>query len=434
MAGLAGFADVETSKLTLQGSQVRAEVREAIRSAGIVYALDGASTLTLELHDPRRLLLRSKLFAQRTTVEVDGSLFELAAISKGGSTLTCTFEDAAVADLRRRKGQRVAAAGSTTRSQFARRLVAEVPWIKFQGEPTEKLRRAVSRGSEEDPDENTWECLKRLAEDRGWRVFAFRGTVYFGSDRWLRGLRPELRLSEDTDGVDGLDFDFDTGDVAASATLKVRVGRWQLPPGSLVRLVSAGAASGQWLVEKVSRSLFSQVGTVELVRQQPTLPEPEPDPPPADYDESKVPGGATASGPATPSTTRATSAGWAWPMRGRITSRFGPRRSPGGIGSTNHQGLDIAAPAGTRVNAARAGRVTHAGRAGGYGNAVYLDHGGGVTSRYAHLSRITVRVGQQVGQGQQIGACGATGTATGPHLHFEIRQGGTARNPENYLP
>ena len=120
---------------------------------------------------------------------------------------------------------------------------------------------------------------------------------------------------------------------------------------------------------------------------------------------------------------------------GRQSSGFGPRRSPGGIGGRNHAGVDFAVPVGTNVRAAAGGTVITAGRLGGYGNVVIVDHGAGTTTRYAHLSQILARPGQRVGQGDVIalsgGARGApgSGTSTGPHLHFEVRRGNRAVNP-----
>ncbi len=123
-----------------------------------------------------------------------------------------------------------------------------------------------------------------------------------------------------------------------------------------------------------------------------------------------------------------------WPITGRITSRFGGRKSPGGIGSTNHKGIDIAAPRGTPVYASDGGTVTYAGWMGGYGYLVRINHGNGYETYYGHNSSLTVSVGQHVYKGQQIARVGSTGNSTGNHCHFEVRYNGTARNPLNYLP
>lgn len=126
--------------------------------------------------------------------------------------------------------------------------------------------------------------------------------------------------------------------------------------------------------------------------------------------------------------------GYIWPVDSRyITSTMGGRTSPGGIGSTNHKGIDIAAPKGTPVYAADGGTVTYAGWMSGYGYLVQINHGNGYVTYYGHNSSLLVSVGQHVYKGQQIARVGSTGNSTGNHCHFEIRYNGVAKNPLNYL-
>jgi len=119
----------------------------------------------------------------------------------------------------------------------------------------------------------------------------------------------------------------------------------------------------------------------------------------------------------------------AWPVEGSVGDAFGPR------GNRFHAGLDIAAPRGASVGAAATGRVTWAAPlAGGWGNLVVVAHADGVRTMYAHLSTISVKVGQRVETGSRLGTVGATGDATGPHLHFEVRLRGAAVDPRPALP
>lgn len=119
-----------------------------------------------------------------------------------------------------------------------------------------------------------------------------------------------------------------------------------------------------------------------------------------------------------------------WPARGTFTSGFGWRRHPiFGIRSM-HTGTDIAAAWGSHVAAAAHGRVIYTGWFGGYGKIVVIDHGGGVSTLYAHLSQILVTAEAIVRRGQIIGRVGSTGYSTGPHVHFEIRINGTPIDPE----
>ena len=122
-----------------------------------------------------------------------------------------------------------------------------------------------------------------------------------------------------------------------------------------------------------------------------------------------------------------------WPSNGSITSRFGPRSSPGGIGSTYHQGIDIGGSMGDPIEASDGGVVIMAKWYGGYGKTVQIQHDDGTITQYSHLSWWDANVGDVVGQGQVIGKMGSTGNSTGPHLHFGVLKDGKYVNPEGYL-
>ena len=127
--------------------------------------------------------------------------------------------------------------------------------------------------------------------------------------------------------------------------------------------------------------------------------------------------------------------GYIWPVSSRrITSTFGGRASPGGIGSTNHKGIDIGGVGyTTEIHAAKAGTVIVSQYSSSYGNYVVVSHGSGNTTLSAHMSSRKVSVGQYVNQGDVLGITGSTGNSTGPHLHFEITENGTRINPLKYL-
>ena len=118
------------------------------------------------------------------------------------------------------------------------------------------------------------------------------------------------------------------------------------------------------------------------------------------------------------------------PISGTITSRFGHVSSRR---VSRHTGLDIAAPTGTKIKAAAGGTVTFSGYKGSFGYMVVINHGNGIETYYAHCSKLYVKAGQQVNQGDRIAAVGNTGNSTGPHLHLEVRINGVAYNPQNYL-
>jgi len=121
------------------------------------------------------------------------------------------------------------------------------------------------------------------------------------------------------------------------------------------------------------------------------------------------------------------------PVAGEITSPFGWRMHPVLGYERFHSGLDIGADYGTVIRAAERGTVIFAGWYGGYGNAVIIDHGGGITTLYGHTSELYVTEGQAVQRGQAIAAVGSTGLSTGPHLHFEVRRDGEPTDPVAFL-
>jgi len=122
-----------------------------------------------------------------------------------------------------------------------------------------------------------------------------------------------------------------------------------------------------------------------------------------------------------------------WPLQGRLLSTFGKRIDPFSGEGAFHTGVDLSAAVGTTVKAAADGVISVAEFYGGYGRLVVVDHGNGLQTYYAHLSRINVIPGQEVRRGQIVGLSGASGRVTSPHLHYEVRQGGTPINPYIFL-
>ena len=112
------------------------------------------------------------------------------------------------------------------------------------------------------------------------------------------------------------------------------------------------------------------------------------------------------------------------PLRGKVTTRFGWR----------HEGIDIAAPSGTKIVAASDGVVVFSGNMRGYGRTVMIEHADGVKTLYAHLQKRLVKKNKRVLRGQVIGTVGSTGRSTGPHLHFETRRRGKPHDPELFMP
>lgn len=124
---------------------------------------------------------------------------------------------------------------------------------------------------------------------------------------------------------------------------------------------------------------------------------------------------------------------WQLPIAGPVTSEFGARRDPINGRQRMHRGVDIAAPRGTPIESAAAGRVVFAGQQRGYGNTVVIAHADGRQTRYAHADELQVSTGEDVVAGQIIATVGTTGRATGPHLHFEVIEEGQRIDPVEFL-
>jgi murein DD-endopeptidase MepM/ murein hydrolase activator NlpD len=122
-----------------------------------------------------------------------------------------------------------------------------------------------------------------------------------------------------------------------------------------------------------------------------------------------------------------------WPVRGWVSSGFGPRVSPFTGRDAIHSGIDIAAPMSTPVIAPAAGTVAEAGHEKSLGNMIVVSHGYGYQTMYAHLKKIKVKVGQTLKRGDVLGQVGSTGLSTGPHLHYEVEANGRAVDPRKYI-
>jgi murein DD-endopeptidase MepM/ murein hydrolase activator NlpD len=461
--------DTGAFDLTLAGPANTVNLTGAITEARLRRTIVGASTLDVTVNDARRRLLTSTALVEKSWVIVKGSEvspdvpFELVGVRKAGDRVNLTFEDLIVAALRRQTGTLSIPAETVTWSQFCQQLADEAG-VRALIEPrTEKVNRALERNvalSAGEVGSDSWRMIADGSEDRGLRAFSDGTQLVVGSDDWLAQIISPWTIKAEHQGpVHDIDFTLDVARKDNSATVQVDARLWSVMPGRMVNLPDGlGPASGRWLAESFERYLTRQRATVGLVRNRLVLPEPPPEALPVTGEQPagvegllaltgirEAPGpssvASTAPKPSVPQAQnprqgdRRPMGGYAWPTYDkRVTSGFGPRKSPGGKGSTNHAGIDIGAAAGAQVFAARAGIVSLARSLKGYGNVVYIDHGNGFETRYAHLSRIDVSVGQGVSVGTQVGRVGSTGTATGPHLHFEVRVNGRAENPLNYLP
>jgi cell wall-associated NlpC family hydrolase len=122
--------------------------------------------------------------------------------------------------------------------------------------------------------QNSWDCIQGLAREINWKAFCVSGTIYFVSEPWLFRSKPFMVISEDSDGIDWIDYDYDEGKRSATINVTCHIHRWSAPPGSTVQIVDMGIPNGKWLVNNVARSLFNDIGTITLKKPHPVLPEP----------------------------------------------------------------------------------------------------------------------------------------------------------------
>jgi cell wall-associated NlpC family hydrolase len=270
------------SELRLNGRDAGkhyADLAGAITELSVRQTVTGASTVDVTVADAKRSLVTSAALTSRSRLVLDNAGYALVSVSKSGARVTLTFEDDAVAELRAHKGARKAKPGTTTRAGFVTTLIREVPDLRVVVAPgSSKNLVELSRGSGSSGDskEDTWTAAGRIMGEIGWRVYAYRGTVYVAPDSWLiaHNGKPYV-LSPDSKGVHDIDFSWDTGKPAATATITADAGFHDLAPGSPVTLQKLGPANGSWLVETIERSTYSKKVTVSAIRPQPVLPEPK---------------------------------------------------------------------------------------------------------------------------------------------------------------
>lgn len=483
--------DVFLNSLTFDGSDgLKVEVAGNITGATLKRTTDGVSTLTIELYDgPSKNLLRSNIVNSRITAQVDGRSFSAVALNKQGESLSWTFEDLAVAEMRKHNAPRKFAAGSVTRVQAARILLEEdgLNWVPIAVGVNDNvpIKVELARGQltaiakdssmptvdenyftdgssssatgqkqtqvKDEDREDTWTAIKRWFGEINWNCYVDDGVLNIGPQSAYTAGDPAFRV---TDGLPSLtsfvDFDWDIGKPLATADYKVCTDAFAAAPGTCIELYDLGPANGKWFISESSRDLFSVESEITVQVPEPVLPEPDD---PSDSGQNGVDdnyfGASSGSDDINDllknlqdavSGVGSGAAGgkWAWPVNGshKINSGFGAKES---IRSKPHKGLDIAATEGQGIFATRAGVVNYVGfDSSGYGNWVAITHSEAAAtgpylagdrppaksreSRYGHLSRIAVAKGVQVFQGQLIGFAGHTGDATGPHLHFELRE------------
>ena len=264
-----GFGTLSVPDFQINGKGMTLDVTAAIHDITLESTIGGASTVTMVLKDPTRQILRSQVITFTDTMTVNGLSFTCVEFTKSGDTLTIIFEATGVNMLRRQIG--VTASTTTTNiTTFVASLVAEVSSLKFVGQPTPTIFPiATARGSSDDPEEDSWTCMQRLAGTAGWRCWEYNTTIYFGSDLyWAHNASSatfaEFEPAVQTGACLNIDFDWDYGQAMAPVTATVLIGSVTYAPGDVITVNTMGPADGIYIVYSMSRDLFNITATVEL--------------------------------------------------------------------------------------------------------------------------------------------------------------------------
>ena len=262
-----GFGDVTVSDIIINGAGISTDVTIAVTDVIVETSIANASTVTVELTDPTRAIIRSGIFNQGDTLELDGLNFTLVAFTKASDQLELVFESTAVYNLRQEIG--TLSGGGTNLFGFAQQLVSAVPGLSLVGQ-NDPLANAeaisITRGTSDDPDEDSWTCLVRLAATAGWRVWEYNNTIYFGSDPfWLTYFASYATLQEFTPQVMNIDGSFDYGQPFGNATVTAMTDYVSFPVGSPVTITNLGPFNGVWIINDMQRDLYNPEATVTLM-------------------------------------------------------------------------------------------------------------------------------------------------------------------------
>lgn len=304
--------DSAVSQLLINGSQIDADITNAISQAQLERVLVGASTLTLTIEDPARTIVNSQIAQivaptapgaglapdapyEPTTCALtdpatgDQLVFALCQVEKQGDQLTLVFEDFWINALRyayATEAGYLTAAGTVTRADFIVQVIRKalplvpipvlvVPDTFAQIEPLEQATGDSQWGTTTNPYEDAWTCVTRLANAVQWRCFSNGNSLMVGPDAWLMSYPVAATFAENTGGVDSIDFTYDLGQAEATMTVYANTALVTFKPGSPIRVSNVGVASVDsrgnpttWLASDISRSLFLPDTTIGAVQAQ----------------------------------------------------------------------------------------------------------------------------------------------------------------------
>lgn len=270
------FGYLSKEDMLLSGSKMPGLIADAITDAQIMRGMQNASTITLQLADPYRYILRSNVLGDYELLTADGLNFVMVEIAKASDQLSVTFEAQAVNKLRHHSGALVYKS-TTDLGGFAQLLCSQAgvpcvsdpspllvatPIARGSGSAVSTIGTGFTKASQED----SWTCLTRLATTTGWRCFESAGTIYMGPDPWLMSRAVNVgTIQEFTDAVQDIDVDWDIGKPVGQASVTAMTGTWQFGPADVVNTEGMGKLLDRpWLVFACQRDLFNPQASITL--------------------------------------------------------------------------------------------------------------------------------------------------------------------------
>jgi len=288
MATTAGFSPINLRDITINGNNITTHYQLSIINIYIQRTVMGVSTLTMQLMDPKRVMLRD-VIKQGDQLIIDGLEYVLVQIMKASDQLQLVFQSKAVYMLSQAHGPKTYTTGYGVKP-FFQELCAEVGvqlvapdyaeiWGKITKVPIFKL--ILARGSSSDANESSWICMNRIASNLGWRLWESDGIVYFGPDEYWLGVIPGMTqppinqnlgtignnfpvLREFSTDIQLIDFDWDVGKPFAQANVTCLLDSFVYHLGEIVKLEGMGVADGYWMVYSVQRDMFNPQATLVL--------------------------------------------------------------------------------------------------------------------------------------------------------------------------
>jgi cell wall-associated NlpC family hydrolase len=283
-----GFAsNVANGDIIINGQTLDVNVQNALVTAGVDLSISQASTFTLTLNDPDRIIIQSAIFTQTSIVTLGsliGQSFQLVSVDKEQSVITATFEAYVVAALRTATGAFTVGPGVLSRTEFAKKLVgqidgatfaqASVSYLKSIGYDT-NTKEQLSRGTSDTPLEDSWTCLQRLASEIQWVCYEYFGTVYFGPYTYLTYVSPVMQPVEWSGGIDTIDGTYNVNAPQTTLEITAKADSWFPGIGACILIQNLGPFNGNWLVSEMERDDITEPDiTITIMQPLAHLPEP----------------------------------------------------------------------------------------------------------------------------------------------------------------